>query len=53
MKLPPLARAVVPGLLLVAVGAWGFVAVLDEVLDNDIIEAVDQPLIEWLVDNRV
>ncbi|WP_084631779.1 phosphatase PAP2 family protein [Demequina aestuarii] len=52
-RLPPLVRAVVPGLMLVAVGAWGFVAVLDEVLDNDILEAVDQPLIEWLVDNRV
>ncbi|MFW2512398.1 phosphatase PAP2 family protein [Demequina sp. SO4-13] len=53
MRLPPLVRVIVPGALLLGLGAWGFVAVLDEVLDNDIIEAADQPLIEWLVDNRV
>ncbi|MFW7415569.1 phosphatase PAP2 family protein [Demequina sp. SO4-18] len=53
MKLPVPVRVVVPGLLLVALGVWGFFAVLDEVLDNDIIEAADEPLIEWLVDNRL
>lgn len=53
MKLPALARALVPGLLLTALGAWAFVEVLGEVLDRDAFEGIDQPLIEWLADNRV
>lgn len=52
MKLPPLLRAILPGLVLTIVAAGAFVAVLDEVLDGDTLETLDQPLLEFLVDIR-
>lgn len=52
MKLPPLVRAILPGLLLTAVAAAAFIALLDEVVEGDTLESLDQPLLETLVDNR-
>jgi membrane-associated phospholipid phosphatase len=51
-RLPPLARAIVPGLLVTLIGIGGFLLILHEVLENDAFAAIDEPLLTWLADNR-
>ncbi|MCB7136396.1 phosphatase PAP2 family protein [Cellulosimicrobium marinum] len=41
-----------PGVLLVVGGALGFAALLDGVREREDLAAVDDPLLEWLVDRR-
>lgn len=52
MRLPGPLRALLPGLLVSAVGLIGFVAILDEVLERDAFEEIDTPLIEWFSEHR-
>lgn len=51
-QLPPVVRAWLPGLLVSALALWGFVEILDEVLENEAFQPYDQPLVEWLADHR-
>ncbi len=48
----PMARVLVPGLLLTAAGVWAFVGVLDQFLEQDDIYLVDQPALDWLIESR-
>ena len=48
----PLARAVLPGLVLVLVGTAAFFGVLDQVRERDDLSSLDQPVLDWLVANR-
>lgn len=48
----PWARAVLPGLLLAALGVAAFVGVLDQFLERDDLYVIDQPLLEGLADLR-
>ncbi|WP_062071175.1 phosphatase PAP2 family protein [Demequina sediminicola] len=41
-----------PGLLVAAVGAFGFLHILDAVLEQDDFVTWDEPMIEWLADHR-
>lgn len=49
----PTVRALLPGLLLTAAGAFAFERVLDQFLDRDDIYLIDQPALNWLVSIRV
>ncbi|MDE0571858.1 phosphatase PAP2 family protein [Demequina sp. B12] len=49
---PPWVRVWLPGLLAAAVGAFGFLQILDEVLEQDAFVRLDEPLIQWLADHR-
>ncbi|WP_084104705.1 phosphatase PAP2 family protein [Demequina sp. NBRC 110056] len=51
-RLPPLARALVPGLIVAGLGAWWFLEILDEVIERDTFEKIDQPLLEWFAAHR-
>lgn len=51
-RLPAAVRAWLPGLAVSALAVWGFVEILDEVLENDAFEPLDQPLLEWLAGHR-
>lgn len=44
--------ALLPGLLLVVLGAVGFAALLDAVSERDDLSGLDQPVLEWLADHR-
>ena len=44
--------ALLPGLLLVILGAAGFAGQLDAVLERDDLAGLDQPALEWLADHR-
>lgn len=44
--------ALLPGLLLVILGASGFAVLLDAVLERDDLAGLDQPALEWLADHR-
>ena len=48
----PTVRALLPGLLLTALGLAAFAAVLDQFLDRDDIYLIDQPALTWLVSIR-
>lgn len=48
LRLPSL----VPGLVLMVLGALGFSVLLDAVLERDDISGLDQPALEWLADHR-
>lgn len=52
-QLPPFACAWLPGVVLSALALWGFIEILDEVLENEAFEPLDQPLLEWLAGRRV
>jgi undecaprenyl-diphosphatase len=49
---PPMVRALLPGLLVTAVGVGAFVAVLDQFLERDDLYFVDQPVLEGLARQR-
>ncbi len=49
----PAVRALLPGLLVTAAGAFAFERVLDQFLDRDDIYLIDQPALNWLVSIRV
>lgn len=51
-RLPPWVRALAPGLLIAAAGAFGFVQILDEVIEQDKFTGVDEPLIQWFAEHR-
>lgn len=51
-RLPPGVRAWLPGLVVSALALWGFVEILDEVLENEAFQPLDQPLLEWLAQGR-
>ncbi|WP_297083720.1 phosphatase PAP2 family protein [uncultured Demequina sp.] len=51
-RLPALVRALVPGLIVSGLGLWGFLEILDEVLERDTFERIDQPLLEWFAEHR-
>jgi undecaprenyl-diphosphatase len=51
-RLPPLVRAVLPGLLLSAAALVAFVALLDAVNEGDDLSTLDQPVMDWLADHR-
>ena len=53
LRLPPLARALVPGLLVAAVSAFAFVQLMETVVEKDDFLPWDEPLIEWFADHRV
>ncbi len=48
----PTVRALLPGLLLTAAGAFAFARVLDQFLDRDDIYLIDRPALDWLVGIR-
>ncbi len=48
----PKARAVLPGLLLMAVGLAAFMVVLIQFLDREDIYLIDQPALNWLISVR-
>jgi membrane-associated phospholipid phosphatase len=48
----PMVAAVLPGLLLVAVGLIGFAVMLDSVRDADDFTVLDEPVLAWLVAHR-
>ncbi|MFV0633388.1 phosphatase PAP2 family protein [Demequina sp.] len=52
-RLPPVLRALLPGLVIAGVGLWWFIEILDEVIERDTFEAIDQPLLEWFASHRV
>jgi len=51
-SLPPLWRAILPGVVLVIAGTWAFVGILDAVLERNDISSWDQPLLNWMVSMR-
>lgn len=51
-RLPLRGQALIPGLIISALALWGFVEILDEVLENDAFKPLDQPLLEWLAERR-
>lgn len=51
-RLPSGVRAWLPGLVLSALALWGFIEILDEVLENEAFKPLDQPLLEWLAGHR-
>lgn len=51
-SLPPVVRALAPGVLISIAGALAFAGVLDQFLERDDIYAVDQPVLEFLADAR-
>lgn len=51
-RLPPGVRAFGPGLLVSALALWGFIGILDGVLEKDAFEHWDQPVLEWLSTHR-
>jgi len=52
MRLPGTARALLPGLIVSALALWGFIELLDEVLERARFEGVDTPAISWFAENR-
>jgi undecaprenyl-diphosphatase len=46
-RTPPWLRAWWPGLVLIGLGAWGFLGVADWVADQEDLYRLDQPLVEW------
>jgi|SRR5690554_5923890 len=51
-RLPGGVRALLPGLVISALALWGFIEILDEVLENEAFKPLDQPLLEWLAERR-
>lgn len=49
---PAVWRTIWPGILLMTLGAAGFIGLLDAVREQDDIFVVDSPVLEWLSDNR-
>ncbi|WP_084038793.1 phosphatase PAP2 family protein [Demequina sp. NBRC 110053] len=52
-RLPPLVRALLPGLVVTAVAAAGFFAILDEVQEQDSFAEIDDPVTQWFYDHRL
>lgn len=52
LRLTAWARTWLPGLVVSALAVWGFVEILDEVLENDAFHPVDEPLVDWLSQHR-
>ncbi|WP_430868251.1 phosphatase PAP2 family protein [Demequina aurantiaca] len=50
--LSPAMKAILPGSILVLVGAVAFLGILDAVLEGDDIETWDQPMLDWMVSIR-
>lgn len=50
--LPPLVRALAPGVLISVAGVIAFAGVLDQFLERDDLYVVDQPVLEFLADVR-
>ena len=51
-RLPSGVRAWLPGLVVSTLAVWGFVEILDEVLENEAFKPLDQPVLEWLAQHR-
>lgn len=53
LRLPPLVRALAPGLLVAAIAAVVFLTIMEEVVEKDEFLPWDEPLIQWFADHRV
>jgi len=51
-SLPPVVRAIAPGILITVAGILAFAGVVDQVLERDDLYVVDQPVVEFLAGAR-
>ncbi|WP_084079249.1 phosphatase PAP2 family protein [Demequina sp. NBRC 110057] len=51
-RLPPLVRALLPGLVVALAAGFAFVQILDEVIEQDKFTGIDEPLIQWFSEHR-
>lgn len=51
-RLPLWIRVWLPGVLVSGLALWGFVEILDEVLEKDAFNDIDEPLVDWLAQHR-